>query len=771
MSKSGWKLVWAAAIVLLGTLTAMSVGAQQPTDVAPPAGLPAGHPPMPGGPGAMPALPPGHPGVPGVLPPEALSGDAAPALPGAVPAIPPTPPGPRPSAGLSGQIELRIPGVAAGPLEMVWKGDAYEGTFEIHNTGVGPLNVTRVAPLQSDDAPVPAGVTVGFSDNARTAVIPPNGSKTVQVRWVPGKAPLVKELYAQVVVESDSRDHAPVAMGIHAEMPLGGAPWLFNHILSWMTFLPLLGMLGIFVLYLIGYKKDENIKWGVVGLMGVNLALGIWLFLSYNRAVGRLAGNDGFQFIERGVWIRSLNVEYFVGVDGTSITMVLLTALVSFVASIASFSVTKQLKGYWAMFCLLVTGMMGVFVALDLFLFYVFWEVMLLPMYFLIGIWGGPRKEYAAIKFFLYTLAGSVFMLLAFIALYYNGPSAHLVDGTTVAHTFSIPALSTAGPGYYSELTILGMSFVKVVWVVLFIGFAIKVPMFPFHTWLPDAHVEAPTAISVILAGVLLKMGTYGMLRINFPLLPDATQWAAPAIAVFGVINMVYGAFCAMAQEDLKRLVAYSSISHMGFCLLGMGAMTPAGIEASIVQMFNHGTITSMLFTLVGVIYDRAHTRDISRYGGMATEMPLYTAFFGFAFMASLGLPGLSGFIGEALTFVGAFPVYPALTIIGATSVIFTAGYHLWAMQRVFLGKFKEEWRRSHALEPFGGKFPEMNLREAMSLAPMAIIVFILGFWPRPLLDLIDSGVMDLTAYVNPSGASQIGSASDFVMRALAQLP
>jgi len=590
------------------------------------------------------------------------------------------------------------------------------------------------------------------------------------VRWDPAKAPGFSEVYGHVTAESDTQDRKLAAIGIHAEKKLGGAPWLFNHILSWLTFLPLIGMVIVFGLYLKGYKNDENLRWLGVGLMGLELALAIWLFSAYQTGIGRAAGNDGFQFIEHGVWIRSLNVEYFVGVDGTSISMVLLTALVSFVAALASFSVKKSLKGYWAMFFLLVTGMMGVFVALDLFLFYVFWEVMLLPMYFLIGIWGGPRKEYAAIKFFLYTLAGSVFMLLAFIALYYNADATFLVDGTPVAHTFSIPELMRvdfAG----KNLTILGLSFVKLIWIVLFIGFAIKVPMFPFHTWLPDAHVEAPTAISVILAGVLLKMGTYGMLRINFGLLPEATQWAAPAIAIFGVINILYGAFCAMAQEDLKRLVAYSSVSHMGYCLLGMGALTPHGIEAAIVQMFNHGTITAMLFALVGVVYDRAHTREIGKFGGLATEMPFYTAFFGFAFMASLGLPGLSGFIGEALTFMGAFPVYPVLTILAASGVIFTAAYHLWAMQRIFFGKFREEWRTSHALEQSKGRFPEMTFRETMTLAPMAIIVLVLGFWPRPLLNLIDAGVMDLTALVNPPGASQIAHMGEVASKVLALLP
>jgi NADH-quinone oxidoreductase subunit M len=295
--------------------------------------------------------------------------------------------------------------------------------------------------------------------------------------------------------------------------------------------------------------------------------------------------------------------------------------------------------------------------------------------------------------------------------------------------------------------------------------------MFPFHTWLPDAHVEAPTAISVILAGVLLKMGTYGIMRINFGILPDATRWAAGAMVAFGVINILYGAFCAMAQEDLKKLVAYSSVSHMGFCLVGLGALTPQGIAACVVQMFNHGIITAMLFTLVGVVYDRVHTRDLSKFGGLAGEMPLYTAFVGFAFMASLGLPGLSGFWGEALTFMGAFPVYRFMTTLAATGVIFTAAYHLWALQRMFLGKFKESWRTNHYLEPFGGKFPEINLREIAGLLPLVVICFVLGFYPVPLLSLIQGGVHDVTALVNPPGPDEIATAGKHAANMLSLLP
>ena len=424
-------------------------------------------------------------------------------------------------------------------------------------------------------------------------------------------------------------------------------------------------------------------------------------------------GNDGYQFIEHGVWIRSLNVEYFVGIDGISVTMVLLTALISFVGVSPASAIDKQLKGYFAMYCLLVTGMMGVFVALDLFLFYVFWEVMLLPMYFLIGIWGGPRKEYAAIKFFLYTLAGSVFMLLAFIGLYLNADPTYLVDGTLDTHTFTCPSSARVDYAAQGAHDPRAQRSSRSCWVALFVGFAIKIPMFPFHTWLPDAHVEAPTAISVILAGVLLKMGTYGILRINFahPARGDRVGRAGDG----GVRHH---------QHPLRRLLRHGAEGSEEARRLLVGqphGLLPArawprsrrrASRRASCRCSTTALITAMLFTLVGVIYDRAHTRDIDKFGGLASEMPLYTAFVGFAFMASLGLPGLSGFCGEVLTFIGAFPRYRVLTILAATGVIITAAYHLWALQRMFLGKFREEWRTSQYLEAFGGKFPEINARE-----------------------------------------------------------
>ncbi|MBA4378775.1 MAG: oxidoreductase [Gemmatimonas sp.] len=483
-----------------------------------------------------------------------------------------------------------------------------------------------------------------------------------------------------------------------------------DHLLSWMTFAPVIG--AAVIAGLPGRYKDLT-KWIAAAATAVPLLLAVQLFLQFDRTTA------GMQFTEHYTWIKSFNIEYFLGVDGLSVPMVLLTALLSFLCIIASWRIDKAVKGYFSLFLLLEAGMMGVFCALDFFLFYVFWEVMLLPMYFLIGIWGGPRKEYAAIKFFLYTLAGSVLMLLAMIAFYYN-----VKDPVTGGHTFNmLHMMDQANHGGILDLANVRFA----IWMGLFIGFAIKVPVFPFHTWLPDAHVEAPTAVSVILAGVLLKMGTYGLLRISYPMLPDQAVGFMVPMAILGAINILYGAFCAMAQTDMKKLVAYSSVSHMGYVLLGMSAMNEVGINGAVLQMFNHGTITAMMFLCVGVIYDRAHHRDINGFGGLGLQLPVYTSVFSFALFAAVGLPGLSGFVSEAMVFIGAFPTHRTITIVSALGIVVGAAYVLWMLQRVFLGEKNAKY----------DSLPEISARELFTLVPIGIIVLVLGVYPMPVLDLM----------------------------------
>src|SRR6266446_5140834 len=493
-------------------------------------------------------------------------------------------------------------------------------------------------------------------------------------------------------------------------------------ILTWMTFLPLVGMA---VTLCLPSRADELIKRTALAFTLPPLVMGIWLFQHFDRTT------SAFQFTQHAPWIESYNINYFVGVDGISISMVLLTALLCPICVLASWGIDKGIKGYFALFLLLDAGMMGVFVALDFFLFYIFWEVMLLPMYFLIGIWGGPRREYAAIKFFLYTLAGSVLILIAMLVLYFQNEP----------HTFDMTQLMAQGATISTKPVIWGLGLQHLLWLALFIGFAIKIPAFPFHTWLPDAHVEAPTAISVILAGILLKMGTYGILRINFPMLPAATaDLAFWFLGALGAWNIIYGALCAMAQKDLKKLVAYSSVSHMGYVMLGMASFTTQGINGAVLQMFNHGTITGMLFLLVGVVYDRAHHRDIEGFGGLAAIMPIYTGVSALAFFASMGLPGLSGFISEVLVLLGSWQKFPVLTIIGASGVILTAGYLLWTIQRIYLGPPNEKYKM----------LPEINGREMFTLVPLGAIVILVGVYPSLVLDLLRTSLDGINQVVVP---------------------
>ena len=492
------------------------------------------------------------------------------------------------------------------------------------------------------------------------------------------------------------------------------------------------------------------------------LALSIWLYVQFKTgaAYGGISNEGQYQFVEKLHWIGlnlgsmgHMQIDYFVGVDGMSIVLLLMSSIVMVAASLSSWEINKNHKGYFALFLLLDMAITGVFCSLDFFLFYIFYELMLLPLYFLIGIWGGVRREYAAIKFFLFTLFGSVFMLLVMVGLYFS-----VKDPATGYHTFNI--IQMMNPANYDKDSIFGFIGHQVLfgvpartvgfWV-LFIAFAIKVPVVPLHTWLPDAHVEAPTPISIILAGVLLKVGGYGMIRICFGIFPEvATSWAF-WIGLIGMISILYGAFNALAQHDLKRLIAYSSVSHMGFVLMGIASQTPEGVSGAVMQMVSHGFLSSMLFFLVGVIYYRVHNRDVYSFSGLGTLMPKYTVFVMIAFFASLGLPGFSAFIGEAFSLIGTFNSHsfngllPSwMAIGGSVGILLGAGYFLWTLQRMFFGETRlkggEVWKLA---------LVDVSTREMLVLAPLSALALALGIMPSLVFDKINDSVLAFVQFIH----------------------
>ncbi|MCH2115084.1 MAG: NADH-quinone oxidoreductase subunit M [Pirellulales bacterium] len=559
--------------------------------------------------------------------------------------------------------------------------------------------------------------------------------------------------------------------------------------LSLIVFLPAIAAL---VLAIFPRLNDDALKLTTLAITIAVLVLSLGLFRQ-GAGIDFQAGVAEMQNTFNLEWIPSFGIQYFMGIDGISFPLVILTAFLSVLAMAASWPITKHVKAYCILFLLLETGMLGVFLALDFFLFYVLWEVMLLPMYFLIGVWGGPRREYAAIKFFLYTLLGSIGMLIAILMLYFNSdltrldaeqmvnagivkttPGQSVEDalqawtdsGSPLAndyaditaesdlakrrplHTFNILALQQMGQMENSPFDKEMWAGKSVQWwafILLFIGFVIKVPSVPLHTWLPDAHVEAPTPISMILAGVLLKMGGYGIIRICYPICPDAAYDLAYCVCFVGVLSMVWGAFAALAQTDFKRMVAYSSVSHMGYVVLGLGVWSAVadtgyspyywqmGVNGAMFQMIAHGISSAGMFFLVGVVYDRVHHRNLNEYGGLFAKMPVYSGLAVGIFFAGLGLPGLCGFVGEVLVVLAVWRYSIVLAVISAAVVILTAGYILWAIQRVYLG--------AEYTGPHGENLTPITMRELLIAAPLLVLAIVLGVYPPSLLNYMQPSV------------------------------
>jgi NADH-quinone oxidoreductase subunit M len=505
-------------------------------------------------------------------------------------------------------------------------------------------------------------------------------------------------------------------------------------ILTLVTFLPLLGALVIAIL-----------PSSVTRPVALAVALATWLVSLY-MLIGYQAGGAGdqFQYLEEVDWIPLFGIQYKLGVDGLSAALVVLTTTLTWICILASWvPIQTRIKEYMISFLVLEVGMIGVFLALDLFLFYIFWEIVLVPMYLIIGIWGGANRIYSTIKFVLYTLVGSLLMLVAILATAFAYQSA--TGGWTNAFDFVTLREFAAGAGFAPALQVGAF-------LAFFLAFAIKVPMFPFHTWLPDAHTDAPTAGSVILAGILLKLGAYGFLRFALPLFPDAAVTFAPTIIVLSLIAIIYGAIVALVQPDLKRLVAYSSVSHMGFVTLGTFVFTEQGVQGAILQMINHGLITGGLFLLVGVFYERTHDRTIAKMGGLAGPVPLWAATMGFFVFASAGLPGLSGFVGEFLSLLGTFVVNPIAAAIATFCMILAAGYLLFMFQRIAFGDL------SDFLRNLGGHLTDMTPIETLTLVPLATLIVVFGVQPGLLLGLIQGSVEGVLEAAATGAAIPIGT-------------
>jgi NADH-quinone oxidoreductase subunit M len=526
-----------------------------------------------------------------------------------------------------------------------------------------------------------------------------------------------------------------------------------THILSIILFTPLAGAL---LLLFVPQENKDAIRWianlfALAGLL-VSIPLVPWFW--------QQRFEPGFKFMEGAAnnWIPSIGAGYVLGIDGISFLLIMLTTLLGWISILSSWTaIENRVKEYYIWFLVLQTGMLGVFMALDFFLFFVFWEAMLVPMYLLIGIWGGPRKLYAAIKFFLYTLLGSVLMLLAVLFLYFYN---YHQSGE---YTFSIPALYKTAPQIFHDPG-YGVTYAILLFLAFFLAFAIKVPMFPFHTWLPDAHVEAPTAGSVILAGVLLKMGTYGFVRFALPFFPDVAMHPKVRgwMIALSIIGIIYGALVSLMQKDMKKLVAYSSVSHLGFCTLGIFALNPAGLSGSVLQQVNHGISTGALFLIVGILYERRHTREISEYGGISNVMPVYATITMIMFLSSMGLPLLNGFVGEFTILQGTFMENWRWAAWAVPGVILAAAYLLWLYQRVFFGT---------VTNPKNEKLNDLTPREVLTFAPLIVMALWIGLYPKPFFQILEQPVNQIVATVRGqnypglktvnASIQQVGTAGD----------
>ena len=655
-----------------------------------------------------------------------------------------------PASRNAGRIVLSLPGGLRGPLVLAPGQGGWVGTVTVSNVGGEPLVVSRVALLgDEDDVRSPTRLSTRFVEGAATtAVLAAGASRDILVSWMPEKDARVRQAFGQVVVTSTDEQAGEVAMGFRAQLPTG-LGWIGAHVLSLLVLLPLMVPLLAGASRLAGRRDSMAVRRALVGLALVELALALWTYWRFAPDVGHSDGNDGYQFVERGVWVRSMGAEWYLGIDGISVVLVPLAATLALVAVLVH-EVDRRSDAYCSALALLAAGAMGTLVALDVTLVLASWQVVLVALVMLVGGWGGVRGERAAAKLGTYGAIGSTAMLAAFVALSRASGRAFLVDGTVVAHTLSIPEL--ARTSFASKGPVLGVPLVELVWVLLLVAVAVATPIVPFHGWLADVLAEAPAGAAVVVAGVVVVLGPYLLVRVGLGAVPEGARWAASSMSALGVLGVVYGALCAMAHSDLRRFVAYTTIANAGACLFGIAALGPQGIAASLVGLFAHGLAVGIVLGFSSALERRVHTSELARLGGLAAETPLLGGMAAAGLAVSLGVPGLVGFWGPLLSLLGGFVRHPVLTVVMAAAFVASAAAHMRVARLCLLGRIHPAWRRSRLLEPFGGRFPDATRPEIVALAPLVALSLLLGIWPAPLMSPMMVAVRDVSASADPAG-------------------
>ena len=646
-----------------------------------------------------------------------------------------------------------------GPLELKAGRDGYTGELSIVNEGKEPLIVSRIA-VRGDaaDPRSPPKLIARLADAALPVTIAPGATRKAVVQWVPEKGVRLHQLFAHVVVTTSDEQSGEVAMGVRAQVPGWLGP-LEGHVLSMLIGIPLLGALVTFLLRALGRRDDKTPHLVTVISLAAQSALAVYVYRGFAPEVSRLDGNDGLQFVEHGVWIRGIAAEIFFGVDGTAAAALLVTSLVAFLAMLPERTV-RGASGYHAAYLTLAAAVPGALCAQDGLLFVLFTSVAVVSSALLVGGWGGAGRRDAAMKLALLGILAVVLLLVAILAVSREADPTFLVDGTKTTSTFSLPELSRVALGAKGA-KLFGGALVKVAFVLVLLASVVLLGAFPLHAWLAPVLVEAPTAAGALVSASLPTIGVCALLRIGCAVLPEGMRWASGVVVALGAVTAIYGALGALGQTDLRRLAAAGTTAQVGFVLLGAGSLTPQGLSGAMVLASTRALACALFLVVAGSIDDRAHTRDLTRLSGVATQMPGWAAALAVAALGQAGVMGLAGAWGPMLALLGALPNYPPLALVAALALVLAAAAHFLALSKVVFGKLASEWSQSPLLEPFGGRFPDLTTREWTSIAPLATLVVLLGLWPAPLFASTTGTVRDLTNAVSPPGPEQIALEAD----------